>query len=490
MKRTAERYTKGQSLVIVAFAILVLIGFVGLAVDLGLSYMERIRARRAADAAALSAATELPLEAAAQIRALEFLDENNYGCELEVDAAAAGYRCGETTTVRLEINHSYVSGPATEEAERVIIINTSDYRDPPTLADSANRIRVEVVEKAPIYFMKVFGFSDMPISASAIAENINNLDVALVFDMSSSMEFDSLCRGCWVPDGDPYPSGHLNPLNWDGDLNGDPDHCEGSSPLQHDGNQYIIIEAEEYSYKTPSHNRSLYQPGQTYWVIQRNGGHNAGNYGVPSYMRNGGGAGSLGRDDLGGYIAHLPPRSAIGADGMGIPCDVDVVRNEGLCSYAPRVLEFGGPYSAPRVDYKFSAPTSGRWYIWFRGQGGDGNGAPRDGKHFIWGIDGTPATDYAKSVHRTNFGDIAHSNKWSWQRAGYYDISMGGEEHTVNFWGGDPGIALDRIVITTDSRNPTTFFDKNNDNDGEPYSSYQHLVNNILNGPATSVADN
>lgn len=479
MKR-AERYSKGQSLVIVAFAIFVLIGFVGLAVDLGLTYMERIRARRAADAAALSAAAELPLEAAAQIRALEFLDENDYGCQLEVDPAAAGYRCGETDTVRLEINRSYVSGPSTENAERVIVINTSDYRDPPTLADSANRIRVEVIQKAPIYFMRVFGFDDMPVSGAAIAENINNLDVALVFDQSGSMEFDTLCFGCWTPGSDPYPDGQFNPLNWDGDQNGIADHCEGSSPVNYQSNDYVIIEAEEYSYVTPSYNRAMYNPGKTYWVIQRNGGRNAGNYGVPSYLRSSDGAGSLGRDELGGYIAHQPPRTALGADGMGVPCDIDDITNYGVCSTHSKVMSWGGPYTAPRVDYDFYPPSTGRWYVWFRGQGGDG-------KNFIWGLDGTPRGD-KNSKHSTNFTNLASHNRWSWQRAGSVNLTAG-QKYVINFWGGDPGSALDRIVLTTDNRDPEDFFDNKNDNDRDPRNSYEHLVDNILNGPATSVSD-
>jgi uncharacterized membrane protein len=73
---------RGQSLIIGAFAIIALIGMVGLAVDVGLVYVERIRVRRAADAAALAAAADLPLEQAAHVRALEYLEENSYPCGL------------------------------------------------------------------------------------------------------------------------------------------------------------------------------------------------------------------------------------------------------------------------------------------------------------------------------------------------------------------------------------------------------------------------
>ncbi|RLC90188.1 MAG: hypothetical protein DRI37_02090, partial [Chloroflexi bacterium] len=125
------RGEKGQSLILVAFAILTLLAFVGLAVDLGLAYVERIRVRRAADAAALAAAAELPLEDAAHIRALEYLEDNDYGCDLQVSAAAATFSCNDTSTVRLEINGNYISGPAEDDATRTVRLNTVDFRDDP-----------------------------------------------------------------------------------------------------------------------------------------------------------------------------------------------------------------------------------------------------------------------------------------------------------------------------------------------------------------------
>ena len=103
-----ERNERGQSLIIVAFSIFVLMGFVGLAVDVGISYVDRVRARRAADAAALAAAGELPLEAAAQVRALEYLETNGYPCGLTVSYENNGlsYNCTNPET-RIEINTGY-----------------------------------------------------------------------------------------------------------------------------------------------------------------------------------------------------------------------------------------------------------------------------------------------------------------------------------------------------------------------------------------------
>ena len=193
---------------------------------------------------------------------------HDYGCDLQVNSDATVFSCNDTATIRLEINDNYVSGPAEDDATRTVRLNTVDYRDDPYQADSADRIRVEIIEDAPVYFMKLFGFFKIPVKGSATAENINHLDIALVFDRSGSMEFDTLCYGCWTAaTGTEYPEGNRHPLPWDGDTNGQPDHCEGSTPWVYSGNKYIIIEAEEYGMLSNAYNRDLYTQGYTYWVL-------------------------------------------------------------------------------------------------------------------------------------------------------------------------------------------------------------------------------
>ena len=75
--RQSERQS-GQSLVILAFAFLGLIAMLGLALDLGLVYIERVRIKRAVDAATLAGVVELPYEDQSYQRALEYLDLNGY----------------------------------------------------------------------------------------------------------------------------------------------------------------------------------------------------------------------------------------------------------------------------------------------------------------------------------------------------------------------------------------------------------------------------
>ena len=470
MKSINLRREKGQSLIIVAFAIITLIGFIGLAVDLGLAYIERIRTRRAADAAALAAATELPLEQAAAIRALEYLEENDYGCGLTVGARGSNYYCTITDTVRVEINagaaDQIIMGGAAEDVERIIRINTSDYRDMEQSdpSNSADRIRVEVEAKVGVFFMRVMDFANVEVLGRAIAENINHLDVVLIFDKSGSMEFDTLCYGCWVPEaGEEYPEGGLYPLPWDGsdEAVGLPDHCEGNAPLSYDGNTYMVIEAEEYSQNAPTYIRDLYNIGDTFWVLQRNGTQ------APDYMKNNNDNtnGAFGRDSFGAYIAHRP------AGNTGLSCYWDTLNNGNQECTIGGTEDWGGPRPAPQADYEFEVPHTNTWYVWIRAQG----------NYLFWGLDDTPLGERDGYENGSGY-HAADEENWVWRRAGS-EYLTGGSTHTLNIWAGHTDAAVDRIIITDDNRDPHDFFDY--DYYGRQSSikyGYYGVVNNVLAG--------
>jgi len=457
------RSESGQSLVLVAFGIFALLGFVGLAVDLGISYVDRVRVRRAADAAALAAASELPLEAAAQVRALEYLEANGYPCGLTVQIVGDDlvYACNNPET-RVEINRgfaeNFVSGPAAEDAERIIRIDTVPYRDDVFTTNTANRIEVNVEQSSPVFFMRILGFNDVRVNGRAVGENINNLDVVLVFDVSGSMEFDTLCYGCWTPvSGQTYPEGRRWPLPWNGPANGPPAHCSGSGTHRtYGGRDYIIIEAEEYSRNNIPANRDLFSIGMTYWTLQRNGGTGISTADLPSYMRNGTGAGALGRDSRGAYIAHFPYRNHVGSDGFGSNCTWNDLTNGEMCLRDTWVYSVGGPYPTPRVDYDFTVPSSGTWYVWARGQGRDGGIG-----NLMWGINRSPIASVRNDgntsfeVRKGLLYNGATSGGWRWVKLGGQHFNAG-TTYELNLWAGGVGFALDRIIITTDSRTPAS----------------------------------
>jgi hypothetical protein len=477
-----EHRERGQSLILIAFGIFALLGFVGLAVDVGISYVDRVRVRRAADAAALAAASELPLEAAAQVRALEYLEANGYPCGLVVQNNDDNlvYSCTNPET-QVEINAGYsgsfVSGPGAEAATRVIRINTIPYRDDVFASNTANRIEVVVQQRSPVYFMRIFGFSSIPVSGRAVGENINNLDVTLVFDVSGSMEFDTLCYGCWTPiSGQIYPDGARWPLPWNGPAEGTPAHCSGSgSALTYSGRSYIIIEAEEYSRNSVPSNRDLFTRGMTYWVLQRNGGTGLSTTSLPSYMRNGTGVGALGRDSRGAYLAHFPYYNhTTDPSGSGSNCTWADLLNGEMCLRDTWIYSVGGPYSTPRVDYDFRVPTNGTWYVWVRGQGREGGQG-----NLMWGINRNPIAsvvsdgDLNFQARSSLLYNGAQSGDWRWVRMGSQYFNAG-TTYELNLWAGGVGLAIDRIIITTDSRTP-------NDAANASYSFTSQVLNNTSN---------
>lgn len=481
-RKAARQQGRGQSLILVAFAIIALVALVGLAIDLGLVYIERIKVRRAADAAALAAAAELPLEGAAHVRALEYLQENDYGCGLSADysGGSMSYTC-TNGDVRVEINPGYpgqyVTGAESDAARYIVRINTVPYRDDVYATDSAGRIEVEVESKVPLYFMRVLGFNDVPIAGHAIGENINNLDVALVFDNSGSMEFDTLCYGCWTEkNGQQYPEGDRWPLPWNGPAGGPPYHCSGDGDhLEYSGQDYIIIEAEEYSRNSVPYDRDLYVQGMTYWVMQRNGGRDISH--LDGYLRNDDGAGALGRDTIGSYVSHHPYRTHVGADGQGSSCSWNDLNNGEKCLRDNWTLSVGGPFRTPRLDYDFQVPTDDTWYLWVRGIGGDG------ARHLMWGLDRTPKDSV------TNDGDEwfdttgnqyngADKDKWDWVKMGSMGYLHAGQTYELNLWAGACGFDLDRIIITTDHRTPSDAEDANSSFDNNVLENTANIDNN------------
>ncbi|MGB9870480.1 MAG: VWA domain-containing protein [Anaerolineae bacterium] len=441
----------GQSIILVAIGVFTLLAFVGLAVDLGIYYSERVKIVRAVDAAALAAAPELPMESAAHTRALEFLRDNGY--DSEDPETQVGINCLGSQTC-----------PTGEGADTVIILETARFRDltlpPGQQLNTANRIQVLVRQRVPVIFMRFLGFDSLWVSASATAENINNLDIVIVFDRSGSMEFDTLCYGCWAQQaGVPYPGGLIYPLPWNGPPNGPPAHCGPTQEFTYSGYKYYYIEAEEYSRASNPYNRYLYVPYYTYWVMQRESGD-----------------GASGRDSRGAYIMHMPfsdhetPVSA--SPGYGVTCRYDAVNNNGRClssGYTECYCKMnvpGGPFPAPRVDYDFTVNTTGNYYIWVRGQAqsmwrlcSDGN-VSCDDRQIFWNVDNSAISIEADFPRGTEYNG-ARSDAWAWRRLNNTPFSWtAGSQHTLRIWAGGAGFALDRIVITT---NP-------NGSDGSPPS--------------------
>ena len=116
----ASETESGQSIIILVFAFLGLVAMLGLALDLGLLYVERIRMKRAIDAAVLAGVVELPDEEQAMARAIEYLNLNGYDVDTDTAIQVVGCtRDGPTALLSTLANratpYDYISFAAPKE---------------------------------------------------------------------------------------------------------------------------------------------------------------------------------------------------------------------------------------------------------------------------------------------------------------------------------------------------------------------------------------
>jgi hypothetical protein len=292
-------------------------------------------------------------------------------------------------------------------------------------------------------------------------------DIVLVLDDSGSMEYGTLCYGCWEPQGASgctEDGGCIYPLPWRQSPTSPPaapDHCStgntysnysyGGVTYTHtdeyyramSGNQdyYIVIEAEEYSsYNALADYRDwAYIPCRSYWVTQRNDG-----------------TGAIGRDARGGYISHHPYANHQGVQGgFGVSCQWNAVTDP-LGPYCRYNLP-GGPFPAPRVDYEFQVLATGTCDVWLKGQGGPSGWGGSADNHIFWGLDSSVLGQKDNFPQGADY-DGAASGLWEWRRLSKGESGSEGDAlsltagitYTLNLWAGGAGFAVDRIVITTD----------------------------------------
>jgi Flp pilus assembly protein TadG len=106
MLRSLWRQEFGQGLVLAALAMVVILGFAAMAIDVGLFLHERRELQNAADAAALAGVQELPSSSAeAEARAQEWAINNGVNLaegELDTIQVTTTYEANDTITVRVQ----------------------------------------------------------------------------------------------------------------------------------------------------------------------------------------------------------------------------------------------------------------------------------------------------------------------------------------------------------------------------------------------------
>ncbi len=235
---------KGQSIIILAFSFVGLIALLGLAIDLGMVYIERTSLGRAIDASVLSGVTELANEEEATVRTIEYLALNDYdidndsnvyvrGCVSDVknwfnaDGSFCGsINCGNDHNPLQLINAPSGGAPADwyypyhivddndDNVTNIFWINTYKYQTNHANACSgsslgeANKISITGTVKVDMSFFQLLGWQNVPVTTNATAQNLDSIDAVVVLDRSGSMEFDPVCYGCWerrdrLPTNDP-----------------------------------------------------------------------------------------------------------------------------------------------------------------------------------------------------------------------------------------------------------------------------------------------
>ncbi|NJL56181.1 hypothetical protein HC928_14110 [bacterium] len=166
IQRLLKRGQTGQAVVILAFGFIALIGFVGITVDVSLLFVRYSTLRRAVDSATIAAAGQMR-------------QDRNIG---EVQMAALQFIEFHNLDPRRVVVHTCANSPDMD-------LSTPDILDEdPEIctADQRKLVRVTAEIDSPTVFMRLFGFDDVVLSASAISETAV-LDVVLIMDVSESM---------------------------------------------------------------------------------------------------------------------------------------------------------------------------------------------------------------------------------------------------------------------------------------------------------------
>jgi Flp pilus assembly protein TadG len=172
---------RGTIVVQLAFAILALMGFLALAIDLGMMAVAKAQAQNAADLAALTAARTLT-----------------------GDASSTYNQKNATTNAQNILSYNVILGQSIQAAQLALTYGSYDYNQstqtfnanyPPTSGMPYTAVAATVTASSlPGAFSRVFGSSFLP-AVSATAQAVHRpRDIALVMDLSGSMRMGT-CLG-------------------------------------------------------------------------------------------------------------------------------------------------------------------------------------------------------------------------------------------------------------------------------------------------------
>lgn len=189
-KHMFRRGQTGQTLVIMAFGFIVLLGFVGIVTDVSLLFVRYSTLRRAVDSAAVAAAGQLRRALPTQVELAEATAKG-----LDPDGIAYARNLATINLAARQFIEFYGLSP-----ENVLVetCQSTDYSDVELCtADQRKLVRVTAQVASPTVFLRLLGWGTVVLEASAISESAI-LEVVLIMDVSESM-LDTT-RPDWCPD--------------------------------------------------------------------------------------------------------------------------------------------------------------------------------------------------------------------------------------------------------------------------------------------------
>jgi len=222
MNENRERKQEGQSIVLVAVALIALVIFAAIAVDVSNTYVHRRTAQNAADAAALAGARDLGRQLnACSLNPSCDMDTNfwMYSTETTIQAAMNDYaeRNGieDTDGVPANTVNTNVTGFYLDESGDIIqdpngnpiVIGALDIVQP-----DARGVEATADSLAPSFFGGVIGLDGIPVSAESavVFEGVCTAPcIVPIATYTYSFEFDH-CYNIWNGEG----SGNFGWLNW------------------------------------------------------------------------------------------------------------------------------------------------------------------------------------------------------------------------------------------------------------------------------------
>src|SRR6185312_11063434 len=180
---------RGTVLPMLAVSLIGLFSFVGLAIDLGLLALARTNCQNAADIAALAGTRQLNNNVT---------DTNRTAALAQAKSAVYG-TAGVTNSANYDVNTAFTSAQIQSVTAGQYAYNTTSqtfsaiYPNSIGIGQSWTAMQVILSTQQPTFFMKIWGVSSMPMSATAVAVH-RPRDVALAIDMTGSMGFGSQAR--------------------------------------------------------------------------------------------------------------------------------------------------------------------------------------------------------------------------------------------------------------------------------------------------------